>query len=188
MNSALRIGAVLLIVAVAGCVPSVHPAFMSKDIIKLDELIGKWNGDKTMGQEIPWHFKMDKTNGYVASFGQGKRQWKVTPFKIGKTTFLSLQPILPKNKDDSVYNFGIVPMYYTLKVQLEDKNMTVHVMDDMWLTKHLKKNPKDLATTDMGGMPLITAQSEALRELISKHEDSKLFRKHARLTKAEARQ
>ncbi len=172
------------IILIAGCLPSLHPFYTSKDLIKDDRLIGAFGEDKPESQpDETWTFSAADEDFYQLEMSAPKKEepgkinvvgrMEARLFKLGKQTCLDLKPThdLLENEFSGWYQTSFIAGHVLFKVlKIDDQALTLSRPDYEWISKHLEKNPGALAHKRDDGRLILTDSTARLQAFFLKHD------------------
>jgi len=180
MTRLLTVAAGVLMVGVAGCIPtSIHPLYSEKDLVFEPLLVGIWK-EKDESKEN-WRFEKagEKEYRLITTEENGANgEFKVHALKLGGTLFLDLFPDgcgVKESNCSGYYQAHVQPMHSFLKVsQLEPTTLQLSSMNLKWLTEFLKENPQAIHHETLGGEKddpqiILTASTTELQAFVMKH-------------------
>lgn len=171
MRSAPLTLLVIVLTLVAGCVPTLNPAFTQKDLIHDPSLVGTWSAPNSAEM---WKFE------YL-----GNQQYRLTyTNKEGETgrflahladvkgvRFLDLFPEETDNGKVAFYKFHLVPIHTVYRLKTTDQGLRLAGIDYAWLDRHLKSHPDAIQHGKFHGRRLITASTEELQAFLVEHQE-----------------
>ncbi len=162
-----------IMLATAGCVPSLNPLYTKQDLVFEAALVGVWAEDDA-GKDT-WAFERSGEEGYrlvYASDGK-KGEFEVHLLKLGKTQFLDLYPddaaLSDLNRND-FYKAHLIAAHTFAKVTQIEPNLRMAFLNPDWLKEHLQKNPKAIRHEKINDDRIVlTASTKELQEFVLKH-------------------
>lgn len=192
MRRCLLSAAVVSLIAVAGCVPSLNAFFTAGDISFDKGLVGTWKqgGDKPVWTFSPHATRKQKYKVMLETEENSKRktgEFVGTLFKLKGQTYLDLYPAGKPLKDDATgfYGFHIVPAHTLAKLDRKEGTLKLSFMNPEWTKKYLADHPDAIAHVNYEkDRVVLTAPTKKLQAFVAKHAgDEKAFMKPAELTK-----
>ena len=171
--SLVVIGIVLL--CLQSCIPSLHPFFFAKDLIKDDRLVGTWSGDEGEGLndvKSSWTFKDTNHEHYHLTFTEEgvSASFDASLFKLDNQLYLDLYPQSGNNNMNTLLAMSSFPGHLLCKVIIQSEGLTLQILDSDHLEKlfenhqirlrHIKNNE---------GQIMLTANTKELRAFIIKY-------------------
>lgn len=165
---------IALAALVAACVPSVNPFYSDKNLITDARLIGTWLEDSSKSQPESWTFAVADTNAYAATLtdDDGKvGKFDAHLFKLGAATFIDLTPANCDyaTNQASLVGVAMIPGHLLVRVQFDEKKLSVVICNPDWLKKFLEKNPSAIAHYLKDDEIILTAETGALQKFVLKH-------------------
>jgi len=154
----------------AGCIPSLHPLYTSKDVIFDQSLLGAWTGEKKSG----WTFS-NEGGKYQAIYtdNDGKTgEFVAHLLKLNGTMFLDLFPADPGLAQNGFYMMHLVPAHSFLLVSRIDPVLELTPLSPNWLKNYLKEHPDAIAhevitdEKDAHTAIVLTASTEQLQKFV----------------------
>jgi hypothetical protein len=181
--------AFILIAAIAGCIPSVHPFYSEKDAIFDQRLLGEWQAKEQADDPQVWKFERDEGNAYKLKVTEkeGKYgEFKAHLFKLKEDYFLDIVPGECRfdAKQADMISFSLIAGHLLLRVPEFEPNLKLAFCDFDWLEKYLEKNPKSLPHYSEDKRLVLTADTSELQGFILQHlGENELFQKPAELVR-----
>lgn len=165
---------IAIVALIAACVPSVNPFYFDKDAITDARLVGTWLTATTKSQPESWTFETSITNTYAATLldEDGKTgNFVAHLFKLGAATFIDLEPAECNyaTNQASLVGATMIPGHLLLRVQLDEKKLSIAACNPDWLKKFLAKNPAAIAHRMRDDEVILTAETGALQKFVRKH-------------------
>ncbi len=167
--------ALLSVVFLAACIPSVNPLYTNDTTVFRDELLGAWK--EKPDSEDSWIFTRKDDNVYtlVIQEKDGPSTFEARLVKLGEHLFLDLFPTEEPLKDTrlgGMYRVALIPGHLILKVKL-GKTLEIQMLHPDRFTEFLGENPKALAFgLPEKERPVITASTEDLQKFFKKHAET----------------
>ena len=169
--------ALLLALALAGCVPSWNPFYTEKDLVFDPALIGAWRpvGAMDSSQET-WEFSEtgDKIYRLAQTDEDGRKaEFEARLFKLNDSLFLNLY--LTKVEGDGLQlnawaSFSLVPTHLLLKVDQFEPTLKLAAMNPDWMQNYVRQNPAGINHRIVGdGNIVLTASTIELQKFILVH-------------------
>ncbi|MTI31500.1 hypothetical protein [Xanthovirga aplysinae] len=165
----------LLILFLAGCIPSVHPLYTQKDLIFDTQVIGTWEDQ----EGNLWKFSQKKTQR-----GENKKSYLLTRYENDKAKFLDVHLLKLGGK----FYFDFYPEEVPLDVQLfpvhtfarfskKGKNtIQIEQFDADYIGELITKKKVKIKHEQTEDNILLTANTEELQKFVIKYsKDKKLF-------------
>ncbi|MFL6468028.1 MAG: hypothetical protein ACJ72Z_08730 [Pyrinomonadaceae bacterium] len=167
----MKILAIIFLVCAAilmsGCVPSVHPYYLERDLTFNSCLIGKWSDRE---YKDSWHFERRGANKYRLTYVNEDGETALSEaalFKLDGRTFLDVTPI----KSNDKYGQGLLRTHSLVALIIEPEKLRVSHIDPNWLKHNLAKYPEMLKHTLINDEIVITDSTENLQSLIRRSEN-----------------
>lgn len=169
MKNALLSLAGAFLLALAGCVQSLHPLYSADDLIFDPQLLGCWTDQA--GQET-WIFRPRSEQAY--SFIYLDEQAKSGEFiarllQVGEHRFLDLYPADLKTPHNSYYNYHWLPVHTFLRLRQDDAGIQIELLKPDWLKQELQANPAALKHEQRGSTIILTATPKELQAFLILH-------------------
>lgn len=167
------------VVLLAGCIPSLHPWFMDKDVTFEEKLLGAWGGEDGKGQ---WIFEkgQDKDPAYRVTIYDDKEVsiLKGTLFKVDGKYYLDTCPV-----EETLNNLGdftrmhFLPGHQLFRFDTIEPTIQYRILKPDTITNLLKEKPDLLAHEPVGDseVALLTAPSEKMRKFLAEHANDEDF-------------
>lgn len=156
----------------AGCVLSVSPLYTAKDLVYDPALVGVWAMDEK--DATTWAFEKAGVSSYklVITEGQTSSPFVAHLVQLGEHRFMDLCPDksgIDELKQTELYKGSLIRGHLFLQVLQTKPALQMKDMDDDWLGKLLKKDPKALAHEDTEDGLVLTATTKALQDFMIQH-------------------
>jgi hypothetical protein len=161
--------AMIALVFLTGCLPSLNPVFTEKDLIFDPAFIGLWKQPKA-GES--WEFTQadDKSYNLVYTDEAGHTgRFAARLAQIEGTIFLDLFPKEIQDDQNAFYKFHLVPIHTIYLVRKTKPNLELDALDYRWLDEYLAKHPDAIAHSTFNGRKLITASTADLQAFVLQH-------------------
>lgn len=184
MNKSLFACGVLFVAAIAGCIPSLNPAYKDENLVFKPQFIGVWSQPKSSAK---WDFAKRDDKSYTLSYQdeeghQGK--FVAHLMNIEGNLFLDLFPEEAKDSVNGFYNFHLVPIHTIYLVRETEPTLKLAAIDFRWLDKYVGEHGDEIASATFGGRKMITAQTEDVQKFLLRHKDE--FRNDFNLIREDA--
>lgn len=175
--------ALLLALALAGCVPSWNPFYTEKDLVSDAALVGAWRPTQA-GDTSPetWAFSKNADKLYeLAQIDEDgcRATFEARLFALEGHRFLDMYLTKIEGEERKLNawaNISLVPAHLLLKVDQIEPTMKLAAMNPDWMQKHLKQHPESLAHRIVSGDTVVLAASTAgLQKFILAHLDDREF-------------
>lgn len=182
-NSRIHPGRCATIVALAvllgACVPSLHPFFTARDLIRDATLLGRWqHGDNA------WEFSAGEGATLHVTLVEGpparrkEASFAGHLFQLGEHVFLDLVPDkleLAAGQSELV-KAALIPGHLLIRVRTVGEKRQLLWCDPGWMDKLLTSNPRALAHRRSGKTLALTATTPELQAFVLAHlGDGQLF-------------
>ncbi|MFQ5732573.1 MAG: hypothetical protein ACE5KM_11555 [Planctomycetaceae bacterium] len=180
MKRSLTCFAVLSMVAVLGCVPSLQSFFTESDVTFDKGLVGKWKQDN--GQST-WEFSRHAKNGkrkykLVVEMKEQKQmkraEFDATLFRLKGQLYLDLFPAGKPFKENVSGFFGlhVLPAHTLAKIERSEGSLRISMMNPEWARKRLESHPDEVNHTKIKDRVVLTASTNDLQAFVDKHKDT----------------
>jgi hypothetical protein len=157
----------------AGCIPSLQPPYLEKDLVRDERLPGVFEGDDgnprwTFSEAGEKEYKLTIADKESTSLMQARL------FKIENQLFLDLAPgdgSLDDCKRDDFFKAALVPAHIFFKVsRLDRERFEFQSLEEEWLKKLLRADPRAVAHTVIANERIVfTASSAEMRKFLASH-------------------
>ncbi len=169
---AVRIMALAGLVALGGCIPSLHGIYTQKDLVFRPALVGVWARDDSPER---WEFTRRGENayGFVFSDRQGRTGRFVAHLaKVGESLFLDFYPEETTIAENDFYKWHFLPLHTFYRVEFAETSFSLSSLDYGWLKELLKTEPGALRHEAVDGKIVLTASTAELQAFVIKHADT----------------
>lgn len=169
MSQAKPLVTFLLLLALTGCIRSLHPLYTPNDIFFEPSLVGEWLNDES--SEV-WSFSKKGENEYelVYTDDRGKKgEFSVYLLNINGNLFLDFFPVKPDVKKNDFFWLHFVPVHTFAHVKQIGPTLQMRFPNPEWLKRHLKENPNAISHEMTDSEIILTAAPEQLQEFWLKH-------------------
>ncbi|MBX2844072.1 MAG: hypothetical protein KTR26_20055 [Flammeovirgaceae bacterium] len=181
----------------SGCtVLSFYPLYTEKELIKNDQLIGKWesiDGDTIMweisfedsiwlkkmnnpfdkgSKEIPNKFTYTLSLYQKGAADNAKAKFYVHLVKLGDRTYFDFYPE-EWEMNNTILTFHLMPVHTFAKVEIIDNAIKIQWFDSDWLQELFFNNKVRIRHENNGANTLLTAKPEELQKFILKYGEDK---------------
>ncbi len=181
---------IVLAVALAGCVPSLHSLFTDADVIFEPQLIGIWAN--TDNAEETWRFKpnLQQDNKYEVIYTDDDGKTGIFIGALGKIdsmTFLDLYPGEVEISANAFYKAHLLPAHTFIKIEQIRPTLKMRAMNPDKFANMLENDPNlikhEIIDDDR---VVITASTQQLQQFMKQHaNDKELFGEPTELKKLE---
>jgi len=159
----------LLVLLLAGCLPSLHPLYNDETLIFREELIGKWMEEDGSF----WQFRKAGEKEYkLRLFEEHEElgQFSAHLIEIEGLIFLDIFPDSDalENMDD-FYQIHFLPVHTFLKVDRIKPNLQLRMIDYEKMGNMLENDPNILKHEISDDRIVLTASTEELQHFVIKH-------------------
>jgi len=181
MRSSLALALPLLLGALTGCVPSLHPLYTAKEVIFDPALAGTWRSE----EGDTWRIAGAPGDAYevvvVANGEPGRMEGHL--IRVGEERFLDLYPAEPDFRNE-FYAGHLLRVHHFVRIRLKEEALEAAVLDESWLEKQLDAKRYSVRHEKVGDNYLLTAPPAELqgflRQVAAEPEafsDSALYRR-----------
>ena len=168
-----HMAAIAVLLALVGCVRTLHPLYTEEDLAFDPALVGVWR--PTDGnEEERWDFRKagDKAYTLVHTDDEDRKgRLTVHLVELDGQRFLDLQAKAPEAVS-SFYRMHLQPIHSFLRVEGTDP-LRLAAMRPSWLENYLEDHPDALPHEDPENAPaLLTASTGELQEFVLEHLDT----------------
>ncbi len=171
MNKKLITCGTLFLAAIAGCIPSLNPAYKEENLVFNSQFVGVWSQPNAKAK---WNFSKRGDKSYTLSYQDEEgRQGRFIGHlaKIEGTLFLDLFPEDTNGAANGFYKFHLVPIHTIYLVRETKTGFELAAIDYQWLDKYLAEHSDEIATATFDGRKLITAQTGDVQKFLVKHKE-----------------
>lgn len=175
-----------LILCLQSCIPSLHPLYTKKDLIKESRLVGEWLGfesaEKVSANEkwtIHWDERVEQYNLQHEMDGETAKFY-LNYFKIGDQFYFDFYPTEPiaelKGGNTAVNDFYALhqfPVHTFAKVVFDGNEIKVHRFDMDWLEKLFQQRKVRIKHERVNDRYLLTASTRDLQAFVQKYANEK---------------
>jgi hypothetical protein len=161
----------IVVLLLAGCVPSLNPVFTEKDLVFDASVLGVWVQPNARAQ---WQLSRHSENSYrvVYTDKNGHEGRFVAHLaNVDGTKFLDMFPEQMESDAGGFYNIHLVPTHTIYRVLQSKPNLELAAIDYKWFDQHLNDSPDAIQHVTFNGRKLITAPTEDLQAFVVKHKD-----------------
>jgi len=164
------VAVVAVLLALTGCVRTLHPLYTQKDLAFDPALLGAWELENSDRQER-WDFRKAGDKKYILLHTDDsgrKARLTVRLVEVEGHRFLDLRPQKQK-KMNNLLRLHLHPVHTFLRVKSIEP-LRFAAMSPSWLREHLKQNPDALEYVNPEDLPpVVTAGTEKLQEFVLAH-------------------
>lgn len=175
--------ALLIGLALVGCVPSWNPFYTDKDLVFDPALVGTWRPvEAKESSKETWAFTKagDKLYQLQETDEEGRKAvFEVRLFQLSGQRFVDLY--LTKVEEDGLKvnawaGISLVPAHLLLKVEQIEPSLKLAATNPDWMQKFLKKDPSAIAHQVVGdGSIVLTAGTAELQRFLLAHRNDAEF-------------
>lgn len=169
--SILRPVAIISLLLVAGCLPSLHSVYTEEDLVFEPEIVGFWKLDKS---PQTWDFAKRDEKSYDMVFtdkhGQAGR-FVAHLCHVEDALFLDLIPRQEKTDATAFYKYHLLPIHTVYLVKQMKPSLELASIDLNWLKQYLADHPDELSHSTHNNRTLITASTKELQKFLVIHKD-----------------
>ena len=164
----------LLLIALAGCVPSWNPFYTEKDLIFESSIVGVWQPlQRSAASEESWAFITTGENDYrlEQTDEEGRKAvFEAHLFTLANRRFLDLY--LVKLEGETKLNawagFSLVPAHLLLKVEQIEPTLKLAAMDPEQVKRIVKEEQICHRVVSEGNI-VLTATTKDLQDFVARH-------------------
>jgi len=169
MNAKIITWTLVGVLAVAGCIPSMNPVYLSQDLVFDTSVIGMW---RQPNSKETWEFaKRDNKSFNLVYTNEEGQQGKFIAHlaRIDGNLFLDLYPDEAQSNAVGFYKFHLVPIHTIYLVRRTSPNLELAAVNYPWLDDYLDDHPSEIQHATFGGRKLITAPTEQVQAFVLSH-------------------
>jgi len=157
----------LLLLALGGCLPSLHQLYTDDVLVFEEELLGKYLSN----DEGIWQFTRADENTYELSFFDGKKgKFDVHLVALDAMMFLDLYPKKEMIDDlQDFYKCHLVPAHTFMKVEQIEPTLKLRVLNQDKVSNMLAQDPNLLSHEVVEGGVVLTASPRQLQAFMIEH-------------------
>jgi hypothetical protein len=166
--------ALLAVLLLSACIPSLQPFYTEKDLIFESSLVGAFSDNEGDGA---WTFTKSADREYKLTIKDKEKSSTFTThlFKLGGDHFIDLYAIGESLDDCPREDFlkaSLIPGHLVLKVPSFSPKLALQVMDEDGIKEYLKANkgavPHSLIESGLSGRLVFTGSSEQMRDFLKR--------------------
>lgn len=169
--SLIRSIAIVSLLVVAGCLPSLHSVYTEEDLVFEPEIVGFWKLDKS---PQTWDFSKRDEKSYDMVFtdknGQSGR-FVAHLCRVEGALFLDLFPRQEKIDAATFYNYHLLPIHTVYMVKQTKPSLELASIDLNWVKQYLTDHPDELSHSTHNNRTLITASTKELQKFLVIHKN-----------------
>jgi hypothetical protein len=172
MNAKYLGGAIAVLVAVAGCIPSLNPIYLRENLVFDPAVIGEWKQPKSNER---WQFtkRDEKSYNLVYTDEQGQQGRFIAHLAdIQGIRVLDLFPNEAQLDANGFYKFHLVPIHTVYLVRRTQGSVELAGINYAWLEDYLADHPQAIQHATFGGRKMITAPTEQVQSFVLAHQDA----------------
>lgn len=162
----------LLVLLLAGCLPSLHQLYTDETLVFEEGLVGKWRTD----ERGTWQFRQDGEKEYELKIYETEEElgrFKAHLVKIKGMMFLDLYPDSEFVKDlDDFYKWHLLAVHTFMKVDSIEPSLRLRIIDYDEVTDILEDDPDAIKHEVVDERIVLTATTEQLQEFVVEHVDT----------------
>lgn len=189
MKKRYAIALAACVLALAACIPSLHPFYSDKDVVFEPRLVGEWLEKDKADNPQSWRFEKGDENAYklLVTESDGKTgEFAAHLFKLQEQLFLDLTPSeinFATNQSDLV-SMCLIVGHMLVRVPQLEPSLQLAFIDTDWLEKYLEAHPESLAHQKEKDRLVLTAQTTELQQFVLQHLGAgELFQKPGEMIK-----
>jgi hypothetical protein len=159
----------LLVLLLAGCLPSLHQLYTAETLIFDEGLVGKWRADESS----TWQFRQAGEKEYELRIYEAEEdlgRFDAHLVKINGLMFLDLYPDSEFVKDlDDFYKLHLLAVHTFMKVDRIDPNLQLRIIDYDEVADILEDDPDAIKHEVVDERIVLTAKTGQLQEFVSAH-------------------
>lgn len=163
-----------IMVFITGCVPSLHPLFIEKDLVFEPTLVGTWTDE---GGNNTWYLQKSKDNAYKLKYTENEApaQFEAHLLQLDKLLFIDLFPEEPETKND-FYKGHLILAHSFARIWINGDVVRLAMLDDNWLKDMIKKEKVKIGHEWLDKDIILTASTKDLQKFVLKYAgDDKAF-------------
>ena len=162
----------LLVLLLAGCLPSLHQLYTDETLVFEEGLVGKWRTDESG----TWQFRQAGEKEYELKIYETEEElgrFKAHLVKIKGMMFLDLYPDSEHINDlDDFYKLHLLAVHTFMKVDSIEPSLRLRIIDYDEVTDILEDDPDAIKHEVVDERIVLTATTEQLQEFVVEHVDT----------------
>ena len=154
----------IILLALSGCVPSLHPLYETADLQFDTALTGTWQdpeGEKWVLLGAP-----NKAYSLDLTEDGDTRRFEVHLLAIGNERYIDLYPAEPDLKN-SFYEGHLLRVHHFARIRQKGDVLEAAMLDDAWLKQQFDKGRFEVAREKLGKDYLLTGKPAQLRAFLA---------------------
>jgi hypothetical protein len=173
MSRTLAAAMLLTMIALAGCVPSLHPFYTNADLVLEPKLEGTWKEPDTTAT---WTITRaaDKSAGaytIVQNDAEGKRGEFIGHLaKVDGRLFMDITPAEPQiDRASDFYRMQLMPVHMIVAIEQVEPMLKATMLDVKWMKKHIEADPAAISHEIVDDNVVLTASTKELQQFFITH-------------------
>ena len=173
MLRTLAVASLVVMVALAGCVPSLHPFYTNADLVLEPKLEGTWKEPDTAAT---WSITRAADRGagayvIVQNDADGKRGEFIGRLaKVEGKLFLDITPAEPQiERASDFYKMQLMPVHMIISIQQVEPTLKATMLDVEWMKKFVQASPGAISHEIVNDNVVLTASTKELQQFFLKH-------------------
>jgi hypothetical protein len=169
MKTLIRLLTLTTLFTLGGCVPSLQPFYVQKDVAFDPALLGTWSGDE--GKDT-WEFTKHGERGYKLLYTdeEGRQgRFVVYRFRVADNNLLDLYAEEPEPRANDFYKDHLLRLHTFLLILQSQPTVRVTSLEPNWLQQFLANNPAALQHQRVAERLILTASTLELQSFILAH-------------------
>ena len=169
MTSLIKVLVGTLALILGGCVPSLHPFYVDKDVAFDPSVLGTWSDKES---KETWEFTKHGERGYKLLYtdDEGRQgRFIVYRFRLAGNTLLDLYPEEPEFQASEVYKNHVLRLHTFALVQHTESKAQLEFLDLDWLQRFLADHPAALQHEMVTDRLILTAPTLELQKFLLIH-------------------
>jgi len=162
----------LLVLLLAGCLPSLHQLYTDETLVFEEGLVGKWRADESG----TWQFRQAGEKEYELRIYETEEElgrFEAHLVKIKGMMFLDLYPDSEFVKDlDDFYKWHLLAVHTFMKVDSIEPSLRLRIIDFDKVEDILEDNPDAIKHEVVDERIVLTAKTGQLQEFVVAHVDT----------------
>jgi len=174
-RAAKSLGAVVIILFLSACIPSLQPLYTEKDLVFEKGLIGTW---AEKDDSAVWTFSKSEGQAYALTIQNKDESSPLVAhlFKLNGQLFLDLYPDDKGFEDwkrEAFFKAAIMPGHLFFKVGSIEPKFQIYAMQSDWLKTLLEKDPKAVPHSKMAEDRFaFTGSTDEMQSFLKKYQNN----------------
>jgi len=162
----------LFLIALSGCIPSLHPLYLPENLTAVKAIEGKWVTDGTQETTETWEFLQRDSLGYTLNYSENDQsgRFDARPLMLGTYLFIDVKPN-PPDSDNDVYQGLMLPLHLFGRVWIQGDSLRIAWLDGDYVKDQVDKGDAGVTIDDMDEDQILTSSTQELQAFVLRHVD-----------------